>query len=134
MQKESIKIEPKLSKSQFHEFLKFCYHLNRSLKKKGVSERAEFLLQEKSELNRKHKGKGFHSRTDIVFTENVIFDLLLQDWNLVINRKKISLELETPDEKDKKLSDEKTKTRRRHILDRDVQLKVPSVVEFVKGR
>ena len=41
---------------------------------------------------------------------NLILDLMLQDWELIVNRGKILLELETLDEKDKNLDDEKAKT------------------------
>ncbi len=133
MNKEVIKIEPKLTKPHREDFLDFCYRLKRMLRKKQDRERMDFLILEKEEVNKGHKGKGFHSKTDLVFVKNLLLDLLLQDWNLVIHRKKVSLELETFDKKDKNVSDEKAKTRRRHLLARDVQLKVPSVIEFVRG-
>lgn len=131
MDKEVIKIEPKLTKPHRDDFLKFCYRLKRTLNKKQANERLDYLVQEKEELNKSYKGKGFHSNTDLVFVKNLLLDLLLQDWNLMIHRKNISLELETLDEKDKNLSDEKAKTRRRHLLARDVQLKEPTVIDFV---
>lgn len=133
MDKEVIKIEPKLNKAHREDFLKFCYRLKRTLIKKQNTERVDYLVQEKEELNRGHKGKGFHANTDLLFVKNLLLDLLLQDWNLMIHRKNISLELEILDEKDKNLSDEKAKTRRRHLLARDVQLKEPSVVDFVNS-
>lgn len=133
MNKEVIKIEPKLTKPHREDFLNFCYRLKRVLNKKQDRERMDFLIQEKEEINKGHKGKGFHSKTDLVFVKNLLLDLLLQDWNLVIHRKKVSIELETLDEKDKNLNEEKAKTRRRHLLARDVQLKEPSVIEFVRS-
>ena len=133
MNKEVIKIEPKLTKPHREDFLDFCYRLKRVLNKKHDRERMDFLIQEKEEINKGYKGKGFHSKTDLIFVKNLLLDLLLQDWNLMIHRKKVSIELETLDEKDKNLSDEKAKTRRRHLLARDVQLKEPSVIEFVRG-
>lgn len=133
MEKEVINIEPKLSKAQLEEFLKFCKKVKKAVNGKSVDVRTEFLVKEKEEVNGLYSGKGFHGHTDLAFMENLILDLMLQDWELVVNRGKILLELETLDEKDKNLDDEKAKTRRRHLLARDVQLKETSVADFIRG-
>lgn len=133
MDKEVIQIEPKLNKPHREDFLKFCYRIKRALNKKPSNEHLDYLVQEKKDVNKGYKGKGFHSNTDLVFVKNLLLDLMLQDWTLVVHRKQVSLELETVDEKDKNLSHEKAKTRRRHLLARDVQLKEPTVIDFVNN-
>lgn len=133
MEKEVISIDPKLNKLHKEDFLKFCYRLKRSLNRRVDTARLDFLIQAKAEATQLYKGRGFHSIADLVFVKNLLLDLLLQDWNLMINRKQVTLELEVLDEKDKNLNEEKAKIRRRHLLARDVQLKVPSVVDFVRG-
>ncbi len=133
MEKEVINIEPQLSKTQLEEFLKFCKKVRKAVNGKSVEVRAEFLVKEKEEVNGLHSGKGFHANTDLAFMENLILDLMLQDWELVVNRGKILLELRTLDEKDKNNDDEKAKTRRRHLLARDMQLKETSVADFIRG-
>ena len=133
MEKEVINIEPKLEKLQLEEFLKFCKRVRKSVNGKSVDVRAEFLMKEKEEVNGLYSGKGFHDNTDLAFMENLILDLMLQDWELIVKRGKILLELETLDEKDKNLDDEKAKTRRRHLLARNVQLKETSVADFIRG-
>lgn len=133
MNKEVIRIEPKLTKPHRDDFLKFCYRLKRILSKKQMGERIDFLVQEKEELNKTNRGKGFHSTTDLLFAKNLLLDLLLQDWNLMINRKRISIELENLDENDRNLNEEKAKIRRRHLLARDLQLKQPTVIDFVRS-
>ncbi|MEO8108880.1 MAG: Druantia anti-phage system protein DruA [Ginsengibacter sp.] len=133
MEKEVINIEPKLSKVQLEMFLNFCKRVKKSVNRKRIDVRIEFLVKEKEEVNGQYSGKGFHPHTDLAFMENLILDLMLQDWELIVNRGKILLELETLDMKDKNLDDEKAKTRRRHLLARDVQLKETSVRDFIRG-
>jgi hypothetical protein len=133
MEKEVINIEPKLSEVHLEEFINFCTKVKKGLRVKNIVSRTEFLLKEKEEVNGIYSGKEFHSNTDLAFMKNLILDLMLQDWELILKRGKISLELETLDEQDKNLEDEKAKTRRRHLLARDVQLKEPSVKEFIRS-
>lgn len=133
MEKEVINIEPNLKQTHLDEFVAFCKRLKRTIKGKDIAERMELLVKEKEVVNGIYSGKGFHANTDLAFMENLILDLLLQDWDLVISRGKIQLELETLDERDKNLDDEKAKTRRRHLLARDVQLREPSVTEFIRS-
>jgi hypothetical protein len=133
MEKEVIKIEPRLKKGHQEEFLDFCKKIKKAVNGKNITYRTERLIKEKEEVNGKYSGKGFHANTDLAFIENLILDLLLQDWELVIKRDKIQLELETLEEQDKNLETEKAKTRRRHLLARDVQLREPSVTEFIRN-
>jgi len=133
MQIETINIDPKLSKSHREEFTDFCKRIKRRTQGKKYEDRLSVLTAEKETINKLYSGKTFHSNTDLAFMENLIIDLLLQDWNLVIKKDQIRLELEVLDEKDKNLDEEKLKTRRRHLLARDAQLNVPSVREFIKG-
>jgi hypothetical protein len=106
MEKEVINIEPDLKKEHPELFLNFCKRVRKAVKRKSVDVRTEFLIKEKEAVNGLFRG---------------------------VNRGKISLELETLDEKDKNLDDEKAKTRRRHLLARDVQLKETSVGDFIRG-
>ncbi len=133
MENEVINIEPRLKQPQLEEFLKFCKRVKKAVNGKSVDVRLEFLVKEKELVNGLYSGKEFHAHTDLAFMENLILDLMLQDWELVVNRGKILLQLESLDEKDKNLDDEKAKTRRRHLLARDVQLKETSVVDFIRG-
>ncbi len=132
MEKESIKIEPKLSAPHQADFLRFCYQIKRALNRRTGPDRWQYLAQEKLELNKSGRGKIFHSNTDLIFVKHLLLDLLLQDWSLKIHRKKVSVEFETADGA-KNLDEEKLKTRRRHLLARDSQLREPSVVDFVKS-
>lgn len=133
MEKEIINIEPKLSKAQLDLFLGFCKRVKKVVNRKSIDVRTEFLTKEKEEVNGLYSGKGFHAHTDLAFMENLILDLMLQDWELVVSRGKILLQLEKLDEKNKNLDDEKAKTRRRHLLARDAQLKETSVGVFIRG-
>jgi hypothetical protein len=133
MQIETINIEPKLSKSHLAEFTTFCKRIKKRIHGKKYEERLAILNGEKDAVNKQYSGKSFHSNTDLAFIENLIIDLLLQDWNLVITKEQVKLELEVLEEKDKNLDEEKLKTRRRHLLARDAQLNIPSVREFIKA-
>jgi hypothetical protein len=133
MEKEVINITPRLSENHLNEFIAFCKRIKKGINKKRVEEKSNFLLKEKELLNGLYSGNGFHPHTDLAFVENLTLDLLLQDWELVIRKDIVKLELQTLNESDKKLDEEKAKTRRRHLLARDAQLKEPSVIDFVKG-
>ena len=133
MEKEIIKIEPKLGGIQYDDFLNFCKRIKKAIARKEIDARQLFLVREKEEINGVYSGKGFHRNTDLAFLKNLILDLLLQDWDLVIRNNKIQIELETLETDDKNANDEKAKTRRRHLLARNVQLKVGSVAEFIKS-
>lgn len=134
MEKEVISIQPNLKDpEQKKEFLKFCKRIQKSVSGKEMNSRTAFLIQAKEEVNGKYSNVEFHDFTDLAFMESLILDLLLQDWELVINRGKIQIELESLDEKEKNIDDEKAKTRRRHLLARDVQLKEQSVNDFIKS-
>jgi len=110
MEREIINIEPRLSKKHQVEFLDFCRKLKRRLHKKSIDERSVYLLQEKGEVNKKYSGKSFHPNTDLAFMENLLIDLMLQDWEIIIKKSKIRLELEVLDDKDKNVDEEKAKT------------------------
>jgi Domain of unknown function (DUF4338) len=134
MEREVINIEPNFAKKKHHdEFLDFCRRVKRRTNKRTIEERAIYLLQEKSEVNRLYSGKSFHDNTDLAFMENLMIDLMLQDWEIIIQRNKIRLELEVLDDGDKNVQEEKAKTRRRHLLARDVQLKQPTVKDFIRS-
>jgi hypothetical protein len=133
MEREIINIEANLAKKHQAEFLNFCRRIKRRTHKKTIEERKVYLLQEKADVNKKYSGKSFHPNTDLAFIENLMIDLLLQDWEIIIQRNKIRLELEVLDDSDKNIHEEKAKTRRRHLLARDVQLKLPSVKEFIRS-
>lgn len=133
MEREIINIEPNLTKKHQAEFLDFCRRIKRRIHNRTVDERTTFLLEEKSDVNRKYSGKSFHANTDLAFIENLLIDLLLQDWEINIQQNKIRLELKVLDDRDKNITEEKAKTRRRHLLARDVQLKQPSVKEFIRS-
>lgn len=133
MEREIINIEPNLTKKHQAEFLDFCRRIKRHIHNKNIEERTDCLLQEKADVNKKYSGKSFHANTDLAFMENLLIDLLLQDWEIIIQRNKIRLELEVLDNRDKNIFEEKAKTRRRHLLARDVQLKLPSVKEFIRS-
>lgn len=133
MEREVINIEPKLTKKHQVEFLDFCRRLRRRTVNRTIEERAVYLLQEKVEVNRLYSGKSFHDNTDLAFMENLMIDLMLQDWEIIIQQNKVRLELEVLDEGDKNIGDEKAKTRRRHLLARDVQLKQPTVRDFIRS-
>jgi hypothetical protein len=133
MEREIINIEPNLASKHQVEFLDFCRRIKRRITNRNVDERATYLLQEKTEVNKKYSGKSFHSNTDLAFMENLLIDLLLQDWEIVIRNNKIRLELKVLDDRDKNIAEEKAKTRRRHLLARDVQLKQPSVRDFIRS-
>lgn len=133
MEREIINIEPNLTQKHQAEFLDFCRRIKRRVRNRNIEERTTFLLQEKADVNRRYSGKSFHANTDLAFMENLLIDLLLQDWNIIIQRNKIRLELKVLDDRDKDIAEEKAKTRRRHLLARDVQLNQPSVKEFVQS-
>ena len=133
MEREIINIDPNLTARHKAEFLDFCRRLKRRTQNKKIEERSTYLLQEKTDINKKYSGKSFHPNTDLVFMENLMIDLLLQDWEIMIKRNKIRLELEVLDDRDKNVAEEKAKTRRRHLLARDVQLKLSSVKEFIRS-
>jgi hypothetical protein len=133
MQIEVINIEPKLARTHPAQFLEFCRKLRRRTHNRTIEERTSYLLQEKADVNSLYSGKSFHSNTDLAFMENLIIDLMLQDWEIKIQRNKIRLELEVLDDSDRNIEEEKVKTRRRHLLARDVQLKQPTVRDFIKS-
>ncbi|WP_431213844.1 Druantia anti-phage system protein DruA [Puia sp. P3] len=133
MQREIININPKLSETHRVEFLGFCKRIKRKIQTREYEDRVLILSAEKASVNKLYRGKAFHSNTDLVFMENLILDLLFQDWNLVIQRGQIQLELEVLDAKDKNMDNEKLKTRRRHLLARDAQLGISSVKDFIRG-
>lgn len=134
MEREVIKIEPNFVKKRHQaEFLEFCRRLRRRTINRTIEERAGYLLQEKTDVNRLYSGKSFHDNTDLAFMENLMIDLMLQDWEIIIQQNKVRLELEVLDEGDKNIEEEKAKTRRRHLLARDVQLKQPTVKDFIRS-
>lgn len=134
MHKEIIKLEPTfINVIHWNKFLKFSKKLKKEMKEKDTLERNALLTTEKERINKLYSGKAFHENTDLAFMKNLLIDLMLQDWDIVIQKDKIQLELETFDEKDKNLDKEKAKTRRRHLLARDLQLKENSVALFIRG-
>lgn len=134
MEREVIKIEPNFAKKRHQaEFLEFCRRLRRRTMNRTIEERSGYLLQVKTEVNKLYSGKSFHDNTDLAFMENLMIDLMLQDWEIIIQQNKVRLELEMLDEGDKNIEEEKGKTRRRHLLARDVQLKQPTVKDFIRS-
>jgi hypothetical protein len=132
-EKEVINFEPQLNDRQFEAFLDFCKKMKKSVEGKSTDVRADLLINERHNLNGLHSGKKFHSHTDLAFVENLILDLMLQDWDIVVKRRKVELQLENGDSRQKNLGEEKAKIRRRHLLARDMQLEEPAVSEFIKG-
>ncbi len=133
MEKEVINIKPKLSEFHQEEFLKFCKELKKQMSGKKQEQKEEFLQSAKERVYAEYGGKNFHPNTDLAFIESLLIDLLLQDWELSINKDNVSLKLEFANEHEKDLMVEKAKTRRRHLLARDTQLKEPSVADFIKS-
>ncbi|HUC79466.1 MAG TPA: Druantia anti-phage system protein DruA [Flavisolibacter sp.] len=133
MEKQVIDIAPKLNQLQQKEFINFCKNARKATVKASIEQRMQFLTQERERVNSTYNGKKFHSYADLLFLQNLLLDLLAQDWQLVVQRDKVRVELETLEEGDRDLDQEKNKTRRRHLLARDLQLKIPSVAEFIKS-
>jgi hypothetical protein len=133
MDKQVISIAPRLSKQLEKGFLEFCHHIEKCTTNASIEQKMQFILQEREKVNNIYKGKQFHANRDLLFLQNLLLDLLAQDWVILIDKAGVRMELETLDGKNKNLNDEKNKTRRRHLLARDSQLKNPSVVEFVKS-
>jgi hypothetical protein len=133
MGKEKIDIDPKkISPAQYQEFIDYCTQLRERLVKQPEM-RDEILHLERKALNKVHRGRQFHPETDLVFLKSLLVDLLRQDWELLIIDDKVRLEMEIPDKPDADVEAEKKKTRRRHLLGRDEQLNVDSVLEFIRG-
>jgi hypothetical protein len=133
MERQVINITPVLGKQQHADFLDFCRHVKQGIKKLSVEGRMQFLIQQRGVINDDLNGSKFHDNTDLLFLQNLLLDLIAQDWDIVITKSGVRLELETLDEEDKNIEVEKAKTRRRHLLARDSQLKIPSVSDFIKS-
>ncbi len=133
MKSEIIGFDPRLNKKHKLEFLKFCKKLSVRLKKKGSQERFNILSEEKELVNKKYSGKHFHANTDLAFVENLLIDLMLQDWDVKINKNKVQIELQAIGEKSTDINEVKSKTRRRHLFARDVQLNSASVRDFIRS-
>jgi hypothetical protein len=133
MEKQVIDIVPKLNQLQQNEFLDFCKQAKKATSRATIEQRMQFITTERERVNRSYTGKKFHSHADLLFLQNLILDLLAQDWQIIIKRDTVKMELETLAEGDKDIGLEKNKTRRRHLLARDLQLKIPSVLEFIRN-
>jgi len=131
MNRERIAIDPKLRAEQKKELLDFCRGVRRSLKPLvDADQKDKVLLKWKAKVNGMYAYHKYNAYTDLAFVKNLVLDLLLQGWELVFTGGKVFLEL-VEDAAAENISDLKSKTRRRHLLARDVQLAVNSVAKFV---
>lgn len=133
MEKEVININPALGVEQKEEFLEFCKAVKKSVIRKSPEQKQEILFKIKDELFKTYAGKNFHKNTDIAFVKSLMIDLLLQDWEIEIKQEQIRLTMVIPTGEDFNVDEEKAKTRRRHLLARDSQLKIPSVAFFIQN-
>ena len=133
MEKEVININPALGAEHRGEFLEFCKVIKKNVNRKGPEQRQEVLFKIKDDIFKTYAGKNFHKNTDIAFVKSLVIDLLLQDWEIEIKQGQIRLVMAIPTAEDFNIDEEKAKTRRRHLLARDSQLREPSVAFFIQN-
>jgi hypothetical protein len=127
-QESLLALTPKLSRTSQTRFLRFCRSVEQSLRE-GKLTRAELLDQFREEI----AGDFKLLKTDQVklqFVSRVILDLIYQGWELEVIGSSVrirSLQSENGSHATKE------RVRAGHLLGRDAQLRIKSVVEFIKG-
>lgn len=133
MDKEVIKFEPKLrEEAHYQEYLFFCKKLYEEQKNKTAEERTDIFVRVKEEVLKKYGVKA-NGHTELAFVLSLLMDLLLQDWELIIEGQYIRLEILPSSGGNQDIARLKENTRRRHLFARDSQLREKSVADFLKN-
>lgn len=126
---EVIDITPKI-KNKEEEFIEFSKSLLRKLRKAAPEDRESILKETKESLINVNVKALKEPELALVFSQSLMLDLCLQDWQLTIKSSRAILEYpDTNGSVDHAV--EKEKIRKRHLLARDSQLKEKSVAEFL---
>ena len=133
MEKQQINFHPALKRSYLIELSIYCKSVRRLIRDKNIKSREETLLRLKDELINEYNGNHLLDRMELVFFKSLLLDMLLQGWNIKFKKKQILLELisYTSGDKEFNFDEEKARTRKKHLLQRNSQLKTRSVSEFI---
>ncbi|MDB5143418.1 MAG: hypothetical protein JWQ66_2131 [Mucilaginibacter sp.] len=133
MNNNIINFDANLSEIHHHTFVRYCGDLSVELDGKTEAEQEYILFARKRDLIRKFSGINLHDNIDFLFVSSLLLDLMLQGWQLVIQHEHIELRLAEADESNNDLLEKKAKSRKKHLLARDIQLQVPSVLAFIRS-
>jgi hypothetical protein len=128
-----INFDANLSEIHHHTFARYCADLSTELEGKTEAEQEHVLFISKRELIRKFSGSNLHDNIDFLFVTSLLLDLMLQGWQLVVEDNHIELRLIEADDTGTDLLEKKAKSRKKHLLARDIQLQVPSVLAFIRS-
>lgn len=135
MIKEAIQFDPKISYTQKRKLLQYSLKVKEIINNLEGADRENQLLFLQEQLKKNYSGNNFLNNVDLIFFKSLLIDLLIQDWKIFINDNKIRLEFSqlTNGDKEFNYDVEKKRTRRKHLLNRNIQLKEPSVTKFIKN-
>src|SRR6266496_3562063 len=125
----AIEIRPKLGGHE-GEFRQFCRLLMKLLKVGSEEGRSRALQEAREEIQ--SRGANPPSKTEVAlkFACSAIVDVVAQGWELEVSRGEV--ELKPPNFEGASPDEIKRRIREGHLLERDAQLRQPSVREFVK--
>jgi hypothetical protein len=125
-----VALEPKLG-SKREAFRKFCRQLARRIENAGKVASPEVIAQAREEVAALVTGPASNASLTLQFCASVVVDIVAQGWTLKPRRQMITLE--EPKMEGATHLEIKQRIRAGHLLERDAQLREPSVVEFVKS-
>jgi len=134
MKSEIIEYNPDINSHLKKKLLKYSRDILLLTSDLGDSERENKLILLREQLHNDYSGNIFLNNVELVFFKSLLLDLLIQDWKIIIRHNRILLEYTQINKNDVEYDSkkEKAKTRRKHLLNRNIQLKEPSVCAFIK--
>lgn len=123
-----IHLQPKLPGNE-DKFREFCRKLAKVVANADLAARHRALDKAREEIQGPSNGTASKARVALNFACSVAVDMVAQGWEIVVTRK--SIELRAPKTEGVSPEELKERVRAGHILERDAQLRVPSVREFI---
>jgi hypothetical protein len=120
-----VKLKPLLE--QEVAFRDFCRLLSKLIKVTNESSRHRAIEEARDEIQTRGNGK---SSVALKFACSVVTDVVAQGWQLSVNRSRV--ELRSPRLTGISRDEIKRRIREGHLLERDAQLREPSVRDFIK--
>ncbi len=111
-------------------FLQYCSAVSKKLKNLDENSFVKTVVDLRFELEGMKSNLLSNNEIELLISKNLVLDLISQGWN--VKSRKDSVKLTYPDIAELTLNEEKEKIRKGLLIQRDSQLRISSVREFIK--
>jgi hypothetical protein len=125
-----IDLNPRLFGSEL-EFRAFCRSLAKTISLVGPGARHQALEEARDEIQVAANGTSSKRRVALNFACSIVIDMVAQGWQLTASRGRV--QLQAPEQSGASQEELKQSVRDGHLIERNSQLREPSVREFVRG-